>query len=330
MTNDLSANNLQHYLHIYRQKELQLFKINTVPYLINTDCARNILVAILKEYNNETPDQYCTRIISNIVANKEFDKSKVLVAWCFGHAIRAIRYHIKSKKFNIEIGGNREILAKFAMRVWNSVRVKENIQDIDNELDKWEWLMLQKNLDLIDKKVIFVKKSRFNNFSDDDLWDLPDLNFEPVQNFEETCDPIYRSDLINLDTWMYTTSDNNTLLKILRNHHNNYELLISQLDIKIDVQLTATRKSIINPFYSINLKSYLERWWKTIVLWSNLVPAVKNRTRRTTATVEVENHIIKNLDIGKKNLPIDEYIYIRAQTLKSTQNLIAEKLMRTR
>ncbi|PKY26582.1 hypothetical protein RhiirB3_473101 [Rhizophagus irregularis] len=79
----------------------------------------------------------------------------------------------------------------------------------------------------------------------------------------------------------------------------------------------------------VNLKNYLEKvWWKTIVLWSNLVPAIKNRTRRTTATVEVENNIVKNLDIGKKNLPIDEYIGIRTQTLKSTQNLIAEKLMR--
>uniref|UniRef100_U9U4F5 Uncharacterized protein n=1 Tax=Rhizophagus irregularis (strain DAOM 181602 / DAOM 197198 / MUCL 43194) TaxID=747089 RepID=U9U4F5_RHIID len=38
-------------------------------------------------------------------------------------------------------------------------------------------------------------------------------------------------------------------------------------------------------------------WWKTIILWSNLVPAVKSRTRRTTATVEVENNIVKNLDI---------------------------------
>ncbi|RGB37425.1 hypothetical protein C1646_756955 [Rhizophagus diaphanus] len=92
--------------------------------------------------------------------------------------------------------------------------------------------------------------------------------------------------------------DGNFLLKILQNHHSNYELLILQLDIKIE---------------------------------SNLVLAIKNnRTRRTTATVEVENNIVKNLDIGKKNLPIDEYIGIRTLTLKSTQNLIAEKLMHRR
>jgi hypothetical protein len=90
-------------------------------------------------------------------------------------------------------------------------------------------------------------------------------------------------------------------------------------------------KNIKNPFYSLNLVKYLDKvWWRTIVLWSNLVPAIKNRTRRTTATVEVENHIVKNLDIGKKNLSIDQYIYARTQTLKSTQNLIAETLMRKR
>ena len=57
------------------------------------------------------------------------------------------------------------------------------------------------------------------------------------------------------------------------------------------------------------------------------MPAIKDRTRRITATVEVENNIVKNLDIGRKNLPINEYLYIRTQILKSTQNLIAEKLM---
>ena len=35
VTNDLSSKNL----HIYRQKELQLFGSNSVPFLINTDCA---------------------------------------------------------------------------------------------------------------------------------------------------------------------------------------------------------------------------------------------------------------------------------------------------
>ncbi|CAB4488583.1 unnamed protein product [Rhizophagus irregularis] len=90
ITNDLYSNNLCHCLNIYRQKELQLFNVNSIPYLINTDYARNILVAVLKKYNNETPDQYFKRIIGNIVANQEFDNSKVLVAWCFGHAIRAI------------------------------------------------------------------------------------------------------------------------------------------------------------------------------------------------------------------------------------------------
>ncbi|PKY49983.1 hypothetical protein RhiirA4_466195 [Rhizophagus irregularis] len=67
-------------------------------------------------------------------------------------------------------------------------------------------------------------------------------------------------------------------------------------------------------------------WWKTIILWSNLVPAIKSRTRRTTATVEVENNIVKNLDIGKKNLSIDQYIYTKTQTLKSMQNLNATNL----
>ncbi|EXX69086.1 uncharacterized protein OCT59_004738 [Rhizophagus irregularis] len=332
VTNDLSANNLQHYLHIYRQKELQLFNSNSVPYLINTDCARNLLVAVLKEYNNETPEQYFNRIINTIITNEEFDSSKVLVGWCYGHAIRAVRHHIRSKKFTIEEGGSREILAKFAMRVWNSVRVKENIDEIENEIDRWEWLMIQKNLELINKRVSLIKKNRFrDNFGEISLHDLPSIDFESNQNLEDLDLAVYpqnlplNSDKIN-NTWTYTIMGD-PLLKIIQNY-NSYELLILQLGININVQLDITTQSIINPFYSINLKNYLERfWWKTIILWSNLIPAIKNRTRRTTATVEVENNIVKNFDIGKKNLPIDEYIYVRTQTLKSTQNLIAERLM---
>ncbi|GBC13852.2 uncharacterized protein OCT59_000009 [Rhizophagus irregularis] len=160
------------------------------------------------------------------------------------------------------------------MRVWNSVRVKENIQDVENEIDKWEWLMLQKKLNLINEKVILVRKNRFNNFNNDNLYDLPELNFESNQNLEdENEDLIYISNLLQcneLNAWTYTMEDGNFLLKILQNHHSNYELLILQLDIKIEVQLDTTGKSIINPFYSVNLKNYLEKvWWKTIVLWIN-------------------------------------------------------------
>jgi len=47
------------------KKELQLFNSNSVPYIINTDCARNLLVAVLREYNNETAEQYFNRIPIN-------------------------------------------------------------------------------------------------------------------------------------------------------------------------------------------------------------------------------------------------------------------------
>ena len=79
VTNDLSSKNLQQYLHTYRQKELQLFNFNSVPFLINTDCARNLLIAILGEYNNKSVDQYINRIINNIMNNHEFDDSKTFV-----------------------------------------------------------------------------------------------------------------------------------------------------------------------------------------------------------------------------------------------------------
>ena len=82
-----------------------------------------------------------------------------------------------------------------------------------------------------------------------------------------------------------------------------------------------------NPLYNIQLKKYLENtWWKTVAFWSNLIPAIKDRTRRTTATAEVENNIIKSYDIKKRNLDIDEYLYQRVASISNNQNLVAEKI----
>jgi hypothetical protein len=223
------------------------------------------------------------------------------------------------------------------MRVWNSVRVKETLPDAEREIEKWEWIMSQEYFKLTDEKINLVGKKRFLNRSLDitNIQDLClDLDYFDSNNLKESMNnnPMQIFNLLNPNeshSWTYNL-DNNTLLKILQDNNKNYRLLIPQLDIIVSVQLSQS-ENIKNPFYSLNLIKYLDKvWWKTIVLWSNLVPAIKNRTRRTTATVEVENNIVKNLDIGKKNLPIDQYVYVRTQTLKSTQNLIAETLMRKR
>ena len=79
-----------------------------------------------------------------------------------------------------------------------------------------------------------------------------------------------------------------------------------------------------------SLQKYLKStWWNTILFWTDIIPSVKSCSWRATATVEVKNNIIKNMDIKKRNLPIDQYITIRVESIKSTQSLIAEKLLNT-
>ena len=142
--------------------------------------------------------------------------------------------------------------------------------------------MLQESLELNNKKIILTRKNRFNTgLNNSDLYNLPDLNFNSNQNSEENMDSVHLLDLQDINEtdyiWTYNTMDNDLLLKILQKF-NDYKLLISEFNIKINVQLTSIeKKSIINSFYNINLKSYLEKvWWKTIILWSNIVPAVRN------------------------------------------------------
>ncbi len=69
--------------------------------------------------------------------------------------------------------------------------------------------------------------------------------------------------------------------------------------------------NVHNPFFNKNLQQYLKNtWWKTLVLWGNVVPQIRERSRRTTATIEVENKIIKHHDIKEHNLDLDKY-YMR-------------------
>lgn len=86
--------------------------------------------------------------------------------------------------------------------------------------------------------------------------------------------------------------------------------------------------NIHNPFFNTNLQKYLKNtWWKTLVLWGNVVTQIRNRSRRTTATIEVENKIIKHNDIKQRNLDLDKYLHQRTDMLKANQLLVADKLI---
>jgi len=75
--------------------------------------------------------------------------------------------------------------------------------------------------------------------------------------------------------------------------------------------------NVRNPFFNKNLQQYLKNtWWKTLVLWGNVVPQIRERSRRTTATIEVENKITKHCDIKEHNLDLDKLIlYERTKML---------------
>jgi len=90
ITTDLSAEFLVTALHYFRRKEYDLFRSNVVPYLIQCDCARGILRAVLTEYNDESLDEYLQRLMTDAISNKESDPTKVVIAWCYGHCTRLL------------------------------------------------------------------------------------------------------------------------------------------------------------------------------------------------------------------------------------------------
>ena len=67
-----------------------MFRSNTVPYLVQANCARGILRAILAEYNGESPEEYLQRLTIDAISNKDSDPKKVIIAWCYGHCTRLV------------------------------------------------------------------------------------------------------------------------------------------------------------------------------------------------------------------------------------------------
>src|ERR1043166_8387310 len=102
--------------------------------------------------------------------------------------------------------------------------------------------MNQKYLELANKKITLVEKNRFNTSKDFDVTAISDLcvnleDFDP-SNIEENINnnPMNISNLLNqeLNSWIYNL-DNKPLLKILLDNDQNYQLLIPQLNIIVNV-----------------------------------------------------------------------------------------------
>nr|CAG8446447.1 2449_t:CDS:2 [Entrophospora candida] len=125
-----------------KETKLKIFGSNTIPYLINSDCAKNIMVAVLAAYNNETPKTYIERNINSLRNNKELDPGKTILAWCFGHCIRAvIRYSKSNINKKIKLGSiwiKLDSEFKFYNdldMIFDANEANDFIKDIDNELN---------------------------------------------------------------------------------------------------------------------------------------------------------------------------------------------------
>jgi hypothetical protein len=146
ITSDLRASNLKFCLQKFRNAEERVFGHKTVPYLFNADCARNILVAVLEEYNNETTTQYLARIVDDLTNSRAHNPLKVQVAWCFSHAVKAVRNHLRATRFLCHPGVEKQFFVKAGVRLWNLVRVRKTLKTANDEARLWNHLLNQQEL----------------------------------------------------------------------------------------------------------------------------------------------------------------------------------------
>ena len=355
---DLSAKHLSFCLHSFRQKEYEIFGSNTVPYLVQSDCAWGILRAVLLEYNGETPNEYLERLMENIVSGNEPDCRKVLVSWCYGHCIRAVRGHVRSANFRCQPKIDKKNILNAAMRIWSRVQFRTNFTEADKETKCWNWLLNQQYLNLVNYSIdINALESLLTKRLDLESDNLPtnELRIDASDVFDDRLvDENPATDNKVSREWHYTVNgeiilqimetltditDSNGddcinkggLIMTINDRHyvTGYVLVIPDLHIKIPILISPDINGrFLNPLYSPELARYLSRqWWSSIVLWSNLVKRIAERERRTTATIEVHHKILKTMDIAKRNLPLDQYLYERAAVIRANQQLVAEKMM---
>jgi hypothetical protein len=341
ITNDLTSSNLENYICTLRNEEKKIYGFNINPYIINADCGKNILLACLHAYNNESYTEYIRRMLSDLHNEKKHDNSKVIIGWCYGHSIRAVCQYVKDKKFVMSCQCkccNKKILSKFAMKIWNNVRVQETLYNAEIKARLWHWILEQKTLKLENLEIDISKISNLTSldleydFNEEVFVENSDLDNSLDKEDIDIISEIYENSLQNNNeqyqqyNWNYTFNGK-MILQIFEEDTNNYALYFPLINLKVST-VGFNDNNIHNPFFNINLQQYLKNtWWKTLVLWGNIVTQIRERSRRTTATIEVENKIIKHYDIKQRNLDLDKYLYERTNILKANQLLIADRLM---
>lgn len=202
----------------------------------------------------------------------------------------------------------------------------------------WHWILEQKDLNLQNLEINISKIGNLifldsENVYNEEVLDLNNLlDDEDINIISDIYENSLQDDNQNNEFqqyhWKYTFN-NQIFLQIFEVDTNNYVLYFSLINLKLStVKFNSSSNNIHNPVFNVNLQQYLKNtWWKTLVLWGNVVTQIKERSRRTTATIEVENKIIKHYDIKQRNLDLDKYLYERTSTLKANQLLVADKLI---
>jgi hypothetical protein len=125
---------------------------------------------------------------------------------------------------------------------------------------------------------------------------------------------------------------NQEVLKIIKHKINGKtEYSFDFPTLSLSTRMADSYKpKLLNPLYSPEFCQYLQKcWWKTVVLWGNLTTKIRERHRRTSATVEVAHNILKTFDIKSRNLDLPQYLEKRVEAIYGNQLLAGEKMAQT-
>jgi len=245
---------------------------------------------------------------------------------------------VRSGNFHCRENVSKKNLQVAARRIFERVRVQITLPEAEREAKLWDWLLGTKELDLtinnIDLNMGNPLLTR-TKYSSEDVLPVHDLTENEDEEEIEIDTLIVDGETVsqgvssNDNSWILYINTT-PFLKVRRERQDNrmqYLLSVPDLHMRFTVMPNA-EQCFDNPLYSPELRQYFARqWWGYIFLWGNVNQRVAERTRRTTATIEVQHKILKTFDITKRNLVIDEYLLQRSSIISANQLALAEKLL---
>ncbi len=286
-----------------KEKEKETFGCKEVtPALIMSDFSMAIIIASLREFNNESPEEFLERgyrIITGIATENEAIKTIHHV--CSAHMMKLIKGHAK-KCCEMNLSANSQI--HFAMRFFGRLICSSTLKEMKSIVCLGHFIFKSRFVDNLLRNKLTEFSEHIHNFDFHETEDISDINCP--ENDDEDLDD-------DIDTERLTSSS-------IKQYWQK-ELADMKTNAVVEQAGHELNKYFMPKYFDYVVNNYLH----TCVLWSRLLLGdlrrhnpIYNTKCSTTSSTNARSYLIDNNTNGQ----IEDFFKIKKNTsFKGRQNL---------